>query len=191
MLQVVVKGGQLLPIRSCIEAFINGDDTALQFALGPSSAELQHMLTSLAMAAGSSAAAQEQTACTAAPPSPPQVSGITGDSQIVQKDCSTYDRLSSAEHADVHSSVRTVEAYLGTQALQTTTVTSLRPPLAAAATRADAHLSPAFAIDGSSQDIAASSSIDEDGLSGGDQDAGCDQLVKYLLREFLGSQQPL
>ncbi|KAA6426104.1 MAG: hypothetical protein FRX49_03956 [Trebouxia sp. A1-2] len=42
--KVVVKGGQLLPIRSCIEAFLKGDETALQSTMGSSSAELQQML---------------------------------------------------------------------------------------------------------------------------------------------------
>ena len=49
LIQVVIKGGRVLPIRSCIEAFLKGDETALQTALAQSAPELQQALADIAV----------------------------------------------------------------------------------------------------------------------------------------------
>ncbi|KAL0026772.1 hypothetical protein WJX77_000620 [Trebouxia sp. C0004] len=120
--KVVVKGGQLLPIRSCIEAFLMGDDAALQSTMGPSSAELQ---------------------------------------QISSSNVSTGSEAQVAEG--------TPEA-------------ALKAPATASTSRAEMS-SQNYLAAGSSGPGGAAALIDHE------EEAGCDVLVKYLLREFLGGDQ--
>jgi len=189
-LQVVVKGGQLLPIRSCIEAFLKGDDTALQSTMGPSSAELQQMLARIVWAADSNIAVNSAAAFSAAGAASPAAAQASFDT-LIASPASNAGHLRADCDPDCSSSsnVRTASE---AQAAESTPEAAFKPPATASASRAQVQL---FVHDMSSQDqLAASSSghggAAEIGQIDHEEEAGCDVLVKYLLREFLGGDQP-
>lgn len=183
LLQVVVKGGQLLPIRSCIEAFLNGDDTALQFTSGPPLADLQQVLASITWAADPDNAANTAATTAAAGVTSPAVAA-GHDNPTVTSDGTTRQAL--AQHDTDCSSVAIVDARQEAQAAGITDRVSLEAPSSASANRT--HVQPSD----HPQDAIGGNVVHETGqysLGDAESDAGCDQLVKYLLKELLGGSQ--
>ena len=181
-LQVVVKGGQLLPIRSCIEAFLKGDETALQSTMGSSSAELQQMLARMVWAADSDGAANSAAAVSAAgaaSSTAAQASFVTTSASPAIKEGHLHPEGSSSSNISTASEAQAAESTLGA---------ALKPPAFATASRAEMQLCES---DMSSQNQLAASSSNHGGAAevGHEEEAGCDVLVKYLLREFLGGDQ--
>lgn len=183
-LQAVVKGGQLLPIRSCIEAFLKGDETALQSTLGPSSAELQQMLLRMVWAADSNGAASSAVAVSAA-----GAASLTA----AQASFDTTRASPAIKAGHLHpdgSSSSNISTASDAQAAQSTPEAALQAPATASASRAemqpcehDTSSQSHLAVGGSGHDGGAA----EAGQIDREEEAGCDVLVKYLLREFLGS----
>jgi len=122
-----------LPIRSCIEAFLNGDDTALQFTVGPSSAELQQVLASISWTAASSNAdtADSEAACTA-----PEAASLPGP--VTSAD-STAGQPSAVESGGC-SIFRVDDAKIEAKHSETQQEVALKPPLTAPATRTKMQL---------------------------------------------------
>ena len=184
-LQAVVKGGQLLPIRSCIEAFLKGDETALQSTLGPSSAELQQMLLRMVWAADSNGAANSAVAVSAAGPA------LTA----AQASFDTTRASPAIKAGHLHpdgSSSSNISTALEAQAAENTPEAALQAPATASASRAE--MQPCEHDTSSQSHLAAGGSGHDGGAAEAGQidheeEAGCDVLVKYLLREFLGSDQ--
>ena len=184
LLQVVVKGGQLLPIRSCIEAFLKGDDTALQFTSGPPLAELQQVLASRTWAADPDNAANTAATTAAARVASPAMAAFGHDSLGVTSDGTT--RQLVGQHDTDCSSVAIVDARLDAQAAGITHSVALEAPSSASANRT--HVQPSD----HPQDATSCNLAHETGqysLGDAGSDAGCDQLVKYLLKELLGGSQ--
>ena len=154
--------------------------------MGPSSAELQQMLARIVWAADSNGAATLAAAFSAAG---------AASSSAAQASCHTSTALpaSNAGHlcADCDSdcsSSSNVSTASEAQAAESTPDAALKAPAAASASGAEMQL---CEHDMSSQnDLAASSSghdsAGEIGQIDHEEEAGCDVLVKYLLREFLG-----
>ena len=185
-MQVVIKGGQLLPIRNCIEAFLNGDETALQSTLASSSLELQQMLKDIIISLNPPADAPGKTA------------REQYSSHLRQtKAASSHDskRPASAmsagpQHSGLcsHDSGFSAKSYvtgagLGTDGVQEV---ALNPPGTASVQRVsqDTASRDSRQEHDISEDVAPSSSF-----TGSVDEAGCNQLVEYVLREFLGGMQ--
>ncbi|DBA87296.1 TPA: hypothetical protein ACH3X1_004354 [Trebouxia sp. C0004] len=178
--KVVVKGGQLLPIRSCIEAFLMGDDAALQSTMGPSSAELQQMLARIVWAADANCAANSAAAFSAAG---------AASSTAAQASCNTNSASSASTAGHVCadcdpdcSSSSNVSTGSEAQVAEGTPEAALKAPATASTSRAEMS-SQNYLAAGSSGPGGAAALIDHE------EEAGCDVLVKYLLREFLGGDQ--
>lgn len=180
---MVIKGGKLLPIRSCIEAFIKGDDTALQAALAQSDPALQKTLADI------SVGLQQRAAASAHPVS------HTGHSRMRQTadgSCcpplhgapAGFERGTSRGNSG-ESSARSYVAdiELTPDSAGTSGEVVLRPPEAADVQRSAYDSASGQMLVNASRDAA----VPQMPHSGSDESqAGCDQLVQYVLRELLG-----
>lgn len=181
-LQVVIKGGQLLPIRSCIEAFIKGDDIALQSALAQSDPELQKTLAGIAVGL------QQHTVASAHHVS------HTGHSRLqltADGTCpATHGASAGLEQGTSYGSSGQYSAKsyvadieLTPDSAGTSSEVVFVPPRAADVQRSAYDSASGQRLVSASQDAAVPpmhhSESDE-------SQAGCDQLVQYVLRELLG-----
>lgn len=157
--------------------------------MGPSSAELQQMLARMVWAADSNGAANSAasvSAAGAASSSADQASSNTSIASLASNagrlradcgsNCSSFSNVSTASEA---------------QAAESTPEAALKAPAFASASRAEMQL---CEHDMSSRNQLAAGSSDDGGAAATGQndheeEAGCDVLVKYLLKEFLGGDQ--
>lgn len=179
---MVIRGAQLLPIRSCIEAFIKGDETALQTALAQSTPELQTALADMAAGLQQRVTANAHhvshtvhgssrvTAAGSCLSTPSESVGIKRDAPYGVSAAKSYvagveRRLDSAGRADE---------------------VVLHPPRAADVQRAAQDSvcgTTGQMLSSASQN--ATSPVTHHG-SDVENQAGCDQLMQYVLRELLG-----
>ncbi len=158
--------------------------------MGPSSAELQQMLARMVWAADANGAANSAAAVSAA-------GAASSTADQASFNTSIASPASNAGHlrADCDSncsSSSNVSAASEAQAAESTPEAALKAPATASASRAEMQL---CEHDMSSQNQLAAGSSGHDGSAAEigqndhEEEAGCDVLVKYLLREFLGGDQ--
>lgn len=186
LIQVVIKGGRVLPIRSCIEAFLKGDETALQTALSQSAPGMQQALADIAVGLKQHAASNAHhishdrhsrshlTPGGSHPSSPGTLARPEHGAAPHRHD----DGLSAKSYV---AGVR-----LGPEADGGSTEVSLQPPEAADVHRSasDSECSTAGQLSPSAGHDAAMSPMHP--CSTTEDAPGCDQLVHYVLRELLG-----
>lgn len=184
-IQVVIKGGQILPIRSCIEAFLRGDDTALQTALVQSAPELQQALADIAVGLKQHA---PSSALSASNDIPSRSQLNPGGSRPCSPGLLTKPEQDTFHKNDDGLSAKSyVEGVrLGPDPAESPSEVLLQPPRAADVHRS-AHDSvcstTSHALSSTSQDAAISPMHQ---CSSTEDTPGCDQLVHYVLRELLG-----
>ncbi len=157
--------------------------------MGPSSAELQQMLARMVWAADANGAANSAAAVSAAGAASATAAQASFNTSIASP-------ASNAGHlrADCDSncsSSSNVSAASEAQAAESTPEAALKAPAFASASRAEVQLCES---DMSSQNQLAAGSSDDGGAAeigqiDHEEEAGCDVLVKFLLREFLGGDQ--
>ncbi len=154
--------------------------------MGPSSAELQQMLARMVWAADSDDAAKSAAAVSAAGAASSTAAQASFDTT------STSPAMKAGHvHPDDSSSSNIITASEA-QAAESTPEAALKAPAFASASRAEMQL---CEHDISSQNHLAAGSSGHDGGAAEvgendhEEEAGCDVLVKYLLREFLGGDQ--
>lgn len=184
-MQVIIKGGQILPIRGCIEAFLRGDDTALQTALVQSAPEIQQALADIAVglkqhapSSALSASHDKHSRSLLKPggghPSSPGMLGSPEQEAFHSSD----DGLSAKSYVE---GVR-----LGPEPTASCSEVLMQPPRAA-----DVHRSAHDSARNTASHAASSTSRDAaispiNHCSSTEDMPGCDQLVHYVLRELLG-----
>ena len=185
-MQVIIKGGQILPIRSCIEAFLRGDDTALQTALVQSAPEIQKALADIAVglkqhapSSGLRASHDEHSKSQLTPggsrPSSPGMLGSPEQEALHRND----DGLSAKSYVE---GVR-----LGPDPTPSSSEVLLQPPQAAGVQRLaqdSVHSTTSSHEHSTSRDAAMLPMHNH--CSSIEDSPGCDQLVHYVLRELLG-----
>ena len=188
LIQVVIKGGQVLPIRSCIKAFLKGDETALQTALAQSAPDLQKALADIAEGLKQHAASTAHHASH----DRHSTSHLTpGTSRSSSPDTLARPEQGAASHRN--SDGLSAKSYVAGLRLGSdpdpasgSEKVLLQPPRAADVQRsvldsmhgATGQLSPSVGQDAAMSPMHHCSSTEDA--------PGCDQLVHYILRELLG-----
>ena len=186
LIQVVIKGGQVLPIRSCIEAFLKGDETALQTALAQSAPELQQALADIALGLKQHAASSAHHASHdrhSRPQPTPGVSRPSSPGMLArpQQGAACHRNENGLSAKSYVAGVR-----LGPDPAEGSKEVLLQPPRAADVQRSAVDSAPGTTgqlSPNASQDAAMSPMYH---CSDTEDAPGCDQLVHYVLRELLG-----
>ena len=188
LIQVVIKSGQVLPIRSCIEAFLKGNETALQTAFAQSASELQKALADVAVGLKQHAASSAHHASHDRHSRPlltpdairPSSPGMLAKPEQGAASHRNEDGLSAKSYvAGVRLGPDPDPARGSEEVL-------FQPPRAADVQRSGvdmAHNTAGQLSPSASQDAAM---LPMHHSSNTEDTPGCDQLVHYVLRELLG-----